>query len=632
MLQHDLPPLGPSFLCLHPGTFSMPSVSSRHETRFSQWPRSRPARSMKRLALACCGLFLLAATVRAADSALSIDTPMSPPAWALLERELLHANTAACREFFEKYFDDRGFLLCVERWGGDDGPDDAIENCNGWPILHALGAPDVVLEMYKKAWEGHLRQYTLAKTVEVPFARDGMYYKEFPVMFDWLHNGEGLTVFNLQGLSDPRDARFQQRVRRYAGFYLGEDPGAPNYDPQHKIIRSLFNGSRGPLLRKATGLDWAGDPIEVANRFRLGHGEKSYEEMVEHFKDYNDIVGDHPLNHVSTTMALNAYMLAHEEKYKRWLVEYVDAWRERMTANNNIIPTNIGLDGKIGGAAGGKWYGGVYGWGFSVYDPATKKTVHRNQEHQGFVGLMNAYLLTGDDKYLDAWRKQIDAVNANQKVVEGKTVYPHMYGDQGWYDFTPAKYNQHALEIAYLSMKPADVARLGDNAWIGYLSGKQPAYPESALRRDLDRVRERVAAIRKDPTTPDTRLADDPLQLNPASVDALVELMLGGITPMRNGSILNCRVRYFDPEQRRAGIPAEVAALIHGLSPDGTSLTLVNTNQLESRTVVIQAGGYAEHQFVSANLDGRSTSLNAPHITIRLAPGAGGRISLQMRR
>ena len=39
-------------------------------------------------------------------------------------------------------------------------------------------------------------------------ARDGMYYKEFPVMFDWLHNGEGLTVFNLMGLADPADPRY----------------------------------------------------------------------------------------------------------------------------------------------------------------------------------------------------------------------------------------------------------------------------------------------------------------------------------------------------------------------------------------------------------------------------------------
>ena len=90
---------------------------------------------------------------------------------------------------------------------------------------------------------------------------------------------------------------------------MNEDPGAPNYDPKHKIIRSLFNGSRGPLLRKATALDWAGDPIEVEGRFRPGHGEHSYDQMLEHFKDYNDIVGDHPQNLLATSLALNAYML-----------------------------------------------------------------------------------------------------------------------------------------------------------------------------------------------------------------------------------------------------------------------------------------------------------------------------------
>jgi hypothetical protein len=571
-------------------------------------------------------------SARAADAVVSIDTPMSPPGWALLERELLRANAAACREFFAKYFDDRGYLLCVERWGGDDGPDDAIENCNDWPLLHALGAPDTVLDMYKKAWEGHLRQYTLAKTVEVPFARDGMYYKEFPVMFDWLHNGEGLTVFNLQGLSDPLDDRFQQRVKRYAGFYMGEDPGAPNYDPQHKIIKSLFNGSRGPLLRKATAVDWAGDPIDIENRFRLGHGEQSYQEMLEHFKDYNDIVGDHPSNLLTTSLALNAYMLTHDEKYKKWLLEYVDAWRERTIANKNIIPTNIGLDGTIGGAAGGKWYGGVYGWGFSVYDPGSKKIVHRNQQYQGFIGFMNAFLLTGDDRYLDVWRKQIDAVNGNQKVVDGKTVYPHMFGDQGWYDYTPQKYDSHVVEIAYLSLKPADMARLPGNAWFDYLAGKQPAYPEAALRRDLARIRERVAGMRSDTTTPDTRLADDPMAYNPASVQSLVELMLGGIMPPHNASVLNCRLRYFDPAARRAGIPPDVAALVDSLTPDSAGVTLVNVNQLEPRTVIIQAGGYAGHEFVSVTRDGQTVPLKGPHVTVWLAPGAGTRLAFQIRR
>ena len=293
--------------------------------------------------------------IQAESLTFEIKEPLSPPGWALLQRQLLNSNAEACREVFNRYFDERGYLMCIERWGGDDGPDDAIENCRDWPLLHALGSDDTILTLYKKAWEGHLRQYTEAKTIEVPFARDGMYYKEFPVMFDWQHNAEGLRVFNLQGLSDPGNRAFQHRVKRYAGFYMNEDPGALNYDPEHRIIRSMINGSRGPLMRKATALDWTGDPIEVEHRFDLAHGERSYEEMLAHFKDYNDVVGDHPLNLLTTSLAINAYMLTGENKYRDWLLEYVEAWRKRMVANGNIIPSNIGLNGVIGGECNGKW-------------------------------------------------------------------------------------------------------------------------------------------------------------------------------------------------------------------------------------------------------------------------------------
>ena len=116
---------------------------------------------MRRIAqfVACLIVFsALAPILNAGSPQVEIISPMTPPGWAVMEHELLRANAAACREFFARYFDERGYLLCVERWGGDDGPDDAIENCNDWPILHALGASDDVLTMYKKAWEGHLRQ------------------------------------------------------------------------------------------------------------------------------------------------------------------------------------------------------------------------------------------------------------------------------------------------------------------------------------------------------------------------------------------------------------------------------------------------------------------------------------------
>jgi len=577
-------------------------------------------------------LAAFSAVCPAADVTLAITSPMPPPEWALLERELLRANTAACEEFFARYFDERGYLLCVERWGGDDGPDDAIENCNDWPILHALGAPDVVRQMVRKAWEGHVRQFTLAKTTEVPFARDGMYYKEFPVMFDWQHNGEGLTVFNVLGLSEPDAPEFERRVRRFSGFYMAEEPGAENYDPQHRIIRSLFNGSRGPLLRKATALDWTGDPIEVANRFSLGHGERSYEEMLAHFQDYNDIVGDHPLNLIATSLATNAYLRTHEEKYRRWVIDYVDAWYDRMQANGNIIPSNIGLDGTIGGECGGRWYGGTYGWGFSVVVPQTGELADRNRHWMGFVGFMNAYLLTGDTRYLDAWRRQMDTINAQKRVIDGVTMYPHMHGDDGWYSYTPDRYNANALEIFYLSMEPADAERVGRSSWIDFVAGRNPDYPTRALQGDLSKVRERVEGMRADPTTPDTRLADDPMKFNPASIGSLIELMLGGIHPGHRSSLLHCRLRYFDPVARRPGMPEDVAALVERLTADEVQVVLVNVSQLHEREVVVQAGAYGEHQFGSVTAAGNTIPVDAPSFRVRLAPGSGERFTIRTQR
>ena len=512
------------------------------------------------------------------------------------------------------------------------GPDDAIENVADWPILHALGAPDSILHMYRKAWEGHLRQYTEAKTVDVPFARDGMYYKEFPCMMDWMHNGEGLRVFNLQGLSDPDDVNFGHRTRRYAGFYMNEDPGAPNYDPKHRIIRSMFNGSRGPLMRKTIGLDWAGDPIEVENRFHLGHGERNYAEMIAHFKDYNDTVGDHPQNLAATTLAANAYMLTGGEKYRRWLLEYVDAWLERMDANGGIIPSNIGLDGKIGGTAGGKWYGGVYGWGFTVEVPQTGAMANRNQVHRAVIGFSNAYLLTGDRRYIDAWTAMIDRINSNKKMVDGKPMYPTMYGDDGWYGFTAKPWSFGALECYFWTCDRRDRGRVPNSDWLSFLEGDNPDYPVRALKADFGTIRKRIAGMRADTTTPDTRLADDPMKFNPATVGTLRRLMTAGLDPGRGAAPFHCRLRYFDPVRRRAGIPPDTAALVDSMTADEVGVTLVNVNQTEPRRVVVQTGGYAEHHCDSVIIDDRRHHVDSSSFEVRLAPGCGDRIRVRTKR
>jgi hypothetical protein len=564
------------------------------------------------------------------DVSIRIDSPMAPPRWARLERQLLAENVPACREFFAKYFDGRGYLQCYVRWGANDGPDDAFENFNRWPELHALGAGDDILQMFSKGHEGLLKQYTEARTTDVPIARQGMYYKEFIVQSDWMHHGEGLQLFNRMGLSIPADAKYQDRARRFAGFYMAEDPEAPNYDPVRKIIRSMQNGSRGPMLRKATSLDWVGDPFDVKG-FDALHGESTFEQFLAHYQEYGDVAGDHFLNLVATTLPMNAYLLAGEAKYKKWLVEYMDAWLDRMTQNGGIIPSFVDSDGRIGGPEGA-WWKNAYGWGFSPVNPVTGRREDRNRIPRALVGFNNALLVTGDQKYVDAWRNMMDAVNARGREFDGRKQYPTMRGAEGWYGWRDTPWNVGALEVWYWSQNPQDRERIARNGWVDYLHGQNAAYPEQALERDLSTIQQRVRAMRRDTSTPDKRLADNMMDFNPAATESLVQLMWGGLLPGREGGLLNARLRYFDPDRRRAGVPEDVAALVSELSDTRTVVTLVNLNPAQPRTVIVQGGGYGEHQLVSVTSGDRTTPIDLPLLTVRLDPGCGRSLVLATKR
>jgi hypothetical protein len=560
-----------------------------------------------------CGLLL--AGTGAAQVTIRIERPMPPPYWALAQRALLRAYGDAAREFAAKYFDDRGFLRCVERWGGNDGPDDAMENLHNWTLVYALGGPQPLLELYRKAWEGHLLQYTRARAPGIEMARNGMFHKEFITSFDWEHTGEGLAAFHSYALAAPSDPIYLQRVRRFAGFYMNEDPLAPNYDPEHKIIRSLHNGSRGPKLSPASEEDWGGEPVP-------GHPER-----LTRYRTAGNIRGDHPLNLCAATLGMNAYVLTGERKYRDWVLEYAGAWRDRVLANGGNIPTNIGLDGSVGGEWGGKWYGGTFGWNFWPQESG------RNYYIRGpRIAFGEALMLTGDLAFAEPLRRQIANLYAARKVENGRILLPNKHGDEGWYGYTPNQHFDVQRDLYLWSMQAADLEHLQSDPWIAFLLGKNPGYPETALRAELERVRRQVAALRADPSTPDTRASDSPQRYNPVSAAALANLTLGANDPGSAGNILHSRLRYFDAERRRAGLPEDVAALVEKIGPGEVVVTLVNINPVHARKAIVRMGAYGEHHCASVSAGGKTVPVDGREFTVELAPGAGETLRIAQRR
>jgi hypothetical protein len=138
------------------------------------------------------------------------------------------------------------------------------------------------------------------------------------------------------------------------------------------------------------------------------------------------------------------------------------------------------------------------------------------------------------------------------------------------------------------------------------------------------------------------RLADSALDYNPATVTPLTQLIEAGLyiqhpgwaktTPGQGGSLLFCRLRYFDPVRRRAGLPQDVAALVDSWGPDSLSVILVNVSPSVARSVIVQGGAYGEHQIETVSDGKTTTEVNATTFPVRLAPGCGARLTLKVKR
>ena len=567
----------------------------------------------------------------------------SPPAWAVLERQLIRAIDQAAPIFLEKYTRPGGELIWREDYPGDGvWADDLYEAFFNWPHYYALGGSEYAGKMAVQEWNAITRQLTYDY---------GRASKEFINDDDWFHNSENYIYFYHLGMANPTSAEMRRRAGRFAGFYMNEDPDLPNYDPQHRIIRSPFSGSKGPLFHARYadvrynleyGHATLGPNFEMPENW---HEDPSWRQKVHARFDEVVMRGDVPVNLGVVPLVTCAYLYTGEEKYRNWVVEYVEAWLERIEKNGGIIPDNVGLNGEIGENRNGQWWGGFYGWTgrFSLHMMGSAM----------MIAAECARLITGEERFLDLIRSQIDVVMGQGKKEEGRLLVPFKHTDEGWTEFQ-SMIPQDPIQLWAASMAVEDRKRLetlrrgneqewltvtsrgprslDDRAWTRFLAGELADYPEQILQANYQEVCRRLDVVMHDEQDLTRLDVHHWQQVNPVVTEALVHLTTGGPQTIYWGGLAQGRVRYFDPQQERPGLPEDVGALVTKLEANGMELTLVNLSPGIAREVIVGAGSFGEHRFGKVEAGDKKMEVDDRYFQVRLLPGTEITLQIGMER
>jgi hypothetical protein len=107
---------------------------------------------------------------------------------------------------------------------------------------------------------------------------------------------------------------------------------------------------------------------------------------------------------------------------------------------------------------------------------------------------------------------------------------------------------------------------------------------------------------------------------------------VGRAGPGREGSLLSARLRYFDPVRRRAGVPDDVGALVSELTGRPHRRDVGECEYDDSADGRRAGRRIRRAPILSADVNGKTTPINARDFTVRLAPGAGTKLTLAMKR
>jgi len=602
-----------------------------------------------------------------------------PPRWAFLQRRLFAVMEEAARLTIDKFTDDAG----IPYWADD--VDDLYERFYSWPLLYSMGASADMLRWSVREYDvitesngDHTRNPYFPRlfpqlhneyyTLTVPDGEAANWIPGQRIITDWHHMGEGNQLFYNIGMADPATPQHAARSERFAAMMIGEDPEADNYDADLNQFRSVYTDALGPIyevnVEQAKGFLHGGSPTvpgwepkPMGVRVSLYPVEKELEDnwydnpkrAGQVVDTFNQLImhGDIPHNMGATGLVTNAYLHTGDDRYKNWVLRYVEGWLERMHKNNGIMPDNIGPTGKIGEHRDGQWWGGWYGW--NCYKGNNIGLTSMT------IGAQCAQLLTGDDQYLDVIRSQMKLMFEHSKTRDdGQLVFSWRYGPEGWFDYKrmPIKWLPplyHAslsdgdrqmmeqvrdgdVEDDWGSVSPTSAKGGGDSGYFQYHNGQFAEWPEKLMEFELESAEEALERVKAESRTPEQMIADNSGIPNPVKTESLTEMMQGAPGTVYNGGLLRATVRYHDAKAGRPGLPPDVSALVDKLGPGTVGFQLVNLNRGEERRVIVQAGAFGEHRFTSATVGGSTTALDSKYFEIALPAGSSIAVECGLNR
>ncbi len=602
-----------------------------------------------------------------------------PPPWALLERQLMTLMEEAVQPVVDRYAERGGAYYYA------DGVDDLYERAYNWGLFYAMGADRKVLDLGLQQWNATTRFFADDIVSRVHPSFGSQIHNEYYNLVraggsEWYHQGEGNMAFYHFGLADPTISENLRRARRFAAMFMDEDPQAPNYDPRYRVFRSPIQSSVGPMHHATVDevREWLQDcETDYEEGYRPYKVRATLDPVVtnlesnwfedpqrrdEILKLFGHIVlnGDVPHSLGSTALITNAYLYTGEDKYRRWVLDYTEAWMERTERNGGILPDNVGPTGQIGEQRQGLWWGGLYGWNTFVG--------HYIMFSSLAIAVECALLLTGDYGYLELLRSQIKLLMDNAILRDdGQLTLPARYGPNGWeyvmenHQFERGRFVPFRLqELAHLyhaSMAQEDYdlivrIREGDKerdwnnppvlgeksyadtelARFQYYDGKNPDWPMKILQAEYQNVLNDLLETQNETRDALTLIEDNAGCPDPVYTKGLTQVTMGAPQSVYTGGLLRATVRYFDTDRVRPGLPLDVAALVDSLGAESAGVQLVNVSTSETRNLIVQAGAFAEHEFVSVTHSDQSLPIDSKYFAVQLPPGTCIGLDLVIRR